>query len=880
MPLWSRLLNVFRSNHVMRDVDEELQAHIHDAIDEGRDPAEARRALGPVLRHREASRDVRVVAWLDSLRADAVFGWRQLNKKKRTSAAAILSLALAIGACTAAFRLIDALLLRPLPVAGAERLYSIARQGIDPVGNFRISESSEYPLFSRMRAAVKDKAELIAVSYAGRTDLTYGSDDAMEKAQRQYVSGWMFSTFGLKPAVGRLLTANDDVTPGGHPQAVLSYDYWTQRFAQDPLVIGRTFRMGNDLYEIVGVVGAGFTGTEPGTFVDVFVPAMMNPYVTRSDASWFRPFAILRPGTEVEPIRQQLHAIMHTFDEERTKGWTNQNRAFIDRFLNQTLLMEPASSGMSGMQTGYRRSLIVLGVLVALVLLIACANIANLMTAQASARAREMALRVSIGAGRGRLVQLVLVESAWLAFLAALLGGVFAWRAAPFVLSRINPPDNPARLFLPADWRVFGFGLLLALAVTFLFGLGPALRASSVKPTEALKGGSDPHARRRLMHALIAAQVAFCFLVQFAAGLFVATSDRLASQPTGFNAERILILDTGSRRPQPAAFWNQISEQLKTVPGVEKVALAGWPLLDGNGWNGFIWINGASTEVLSYFLGVSPEWAETMEVSLIDGRKLRPEETYPGVALVNETFAKQCFGGGNPIGKWFEKETGNGVTRDRFQVVGLVRDARYRNMREPITPTAYVPFHYGNARGAATGSFLIRTSSSNPSTMAPILRQEVSKTRPEFRVSNTRTQTEVNLRQTVRERLISMLAIFFALVALLLAGVGLYGILDYSVLQKRREIGIRMAIGATAGNIARRVTAEVFSMVILGAIAGVVLGAVSVRYIEALLYQVKPTELGMLALPSLTIVAVALVAALPAVIRAVRIDPATILRAD
>jgi predicted permease len=884
MSLWSRIANAVRWRRLNHEIDEEIRSHLEEAIAHGRDAAEARRAFGSVLRRREESLDIRLAGRLDSLRADAVFGWRQLRKRKATSAAAIFSLALAIGACTAAFRLIDAILLRPLPVVGADRLYAIARRGIDPAGNFRVSESAEYPLFRRMRDAVKDQAELIAISYADRTDLTYSSDDEMERAYRQYVSGRMFATFGLRPAAGRLLTENDDVTPGAHPQAVLSHDYWTQRFAQDPHVIGRTFRMGNDLYEIVGVVGAGFTGTEPGTFVDVFVPAMMNPSVNRSDSSWFRPLAVVKPGVAVEPIRQKLHTILRGFQEERAKGWTSQSKQFIDRFLNQTLLMEPAAAGVSGIQTGYRRSLLVLGVLVALVLLIACANIANLMTAQAAARAREMALRVSIGAGRGRLVQLVLVESAWIAFLAVMIGGVFAWWAAPFVVSRINPPDNPARLFLPADWRVLGFGLLLALGVTFLFGLAPALRASSVKPIGALKGGDNPHSRRRLMHALIAAQVAFCFLVQFAGALFVATSDRLANQPTGFNAERLLVLDTTARRAQPPAFWNQVSEKLRTVPGVQNVALAGWPLLGGNGWNGFIWVNGAPTEVLSYFLGVSPEWAETMEIPLLDGRHLRPGETYPGVAVVNEAFARRCFGGGNPLGKWFEKESGDGVTRHRFQVVGLLRDARYRNMREPIAPTAYVPFHStnadGSARPTASGAFLVRTSNPNPLALASILRQKVPEARPEFRVANVRTQTELIQQHTVRERLLSTLAVFFALVALLLAGVGLYGILDYSVLQKRREIGIRMAIGAPAADIARRVTVDVFSMVFAGAVAGVALGAALVRYIEALLYQVNPTEIAILALPSLTIVAVAVLAALPAVLRAVRIDPATTLRAD
>ncbi len=884
MSLWSRIANAVRGDGLSREIDEELHSHIADAVEQGLDPAEARRAFGSALRAREESREIRLVAWIESLRADAVFGWRQLKKNKVASAAAILSLGLAIGACTSAFRLIDALLLRPLPVANPERLYVAARRGIGPGGDFRVSESCEYPAFRRMRAAVKDDAELIAISYADRVDLTFGSDDEMEKAHRQFVSGWMFSTFGLEAAAGRLLTENDDVTPGAHPYAVISYDYWTRRFGRDPKAIACGLRMGNNVYEIVGVATAGFTGTEPGVFIDIFVPTMMSPSVTRSESSWFRPFVALKPGVAAEPVRAKLHAVVRAFQEERAKGWTSQTKLFIDRFLNQTVVLEPAATGWSGMQTAYRRSLIALGVLVALVLLIACANVANLMTAQGAARAREMALRVSIGAGRWRLMQMVLVESAWVGFLAAAFGALFAWWAAPFVVSMINPPDNPARLSLPADWRVLGFAFALALGVTFVFGLAPALRASSVKPAIALKGGDDPHSRRRLMHALIAVQVAFCFVVHFAAGLFAATLERLANQSTGFSAERLVVLDTVVQRPQPPAAWDQVAERLRAVPGVETVALADWPLLDGNGWNGCVWVNGAPTEVLGYFLGVSPGFMDAMKIPLLDGRDLRAGESYPGVAIVNEAFAKQCFGGGNPIGKWFERETGNGVTRGRLQVVGLVRDARYRNMREPITPTAYVPFQSVDAKGTAqpkgSGAFIVRTAGSNPLALASLLRREVPRARPEFRVGNIRTQTEINQRHTVRERLLAMVAMFFAAVALTLAGVGLYGVLDYSVLQRRREIGIRMAIGAQAGDIARRVTAGVFSMVIVGSLAGLALGMASVRSIEALLYQVKPADPVMLALPSLTILAAALLAALPAVLRAVRIDPVAMLRTE
>src|SRR5581483_124768 len=286
MSVWSRIVNVIRSDRLSREIDEEIQSHIQEAIEQGRDPSEARRAFGNTLRKSEESRRIKLIPWLDGLRSDATFGWRRLRKNKVTTAAAILSLALAIGACTSAFRLIDAILLRPLPVKTPELLYGLARNGAGPDGTPRLDDGWEYPDFALMRAAVKDQAELIAVSHAERVDLTYQSDAEMEKAYVQYVSGWMFDTFGIKPALGRLLSEDDDLEPGKHAYAVLSYDYWTRRFAKDPKVVGRTFTLGKDVYEIIGVTDGPFTGTEPGTVVDVYVPSMMNPFAVIDNATW------------------------------------------------------------------------------------------------------------------------------------------------------------------------------------------------------------------------------------------------------------------------------------------------------------------------------------------------------------------------------------------------------------------------------------------------------------------------------------------------------------------------------------------------------------------------------------------------------------------
>jgi predicted permease len=424
----------------------------------------------------------------------------------------------------------------------------------------------------------------------------------------------------------------------------------------------------------------------------------------------------------------------------------------------------------------------------------------------------------------------------------------------------------------------------LTLGVILLFGFLPALRASSVQPASVLKGGDDPHSRRRLMQGMIAAQVAFCFLVLFIAGLFVATFQRLSTQPAGFSAERLLTLETTSRPAQPQIYWDQVADHLRAMPGVERVAVSSFPLLEGNSWNDSISLNGGPPSVdLAYFLNISPGWLETMKIPLLDGRDFRNSDAYPNVALVNETFARKFLNDEHPVGRFFEKASDDGK-RDRMQVVGLVRDAFYQDIHAPILPVVYVPVHAIDDKGALRPqddlTFIVRTSAANPLALASMLRQAVPRVGAHFHVTNIRTQQEIDQAQTVRERLLATLAFFFGAVALLLAGVGLYGVLNYSLLQREREFGIRLALGARTGDVARDVTAGIFAAVCVGAMVGLGVGIASTRYIASLLYQVKTTDPGVLAFPSLIILATALLAAVPAVIRALRIDPVAMLRAE
>jgi predicted permease len=884
MSLWSRISNAVRGERLNREIEEELQSHIDEAIAAGRDPKEAHRAFGSALRAHEASHTIRAAGWLESLLADVSFGWRQLCRNHVTSFAAVLSLAIGTGSCVAAFRLIDALLWRPLPISGSSKLYVLSHKMTGFDGKPVEDNHWATPQFKVMRDAVKEQVDLIAISDADRTDITWSTDDDMEKAHVAYVSGNMFPLFGLEPALGRLLTPADDRGPGLNPYAVLSWDYWNHRFGRDPHVLGSSLHIGDQTFEIIGVGPRDFTGTEKGTVTDVFLPVNMNSLASRDSVSWHRAFLMLKPNvnpvTELEPLRQHLSAVSRAFEVDCSTCFRGMTQTGIERFLNQKLVFSPAGAGISELQQDYRRYLGVLGLLAALVLLIACANVANVMTAQAAARAQEMALRISIGAGRHRLVQLILVQSALLALLASVLGAFFAAWSAPFVLSLVNPSDNPARLALPADWRVLFFGFALIILVVLLLGLLPALRASAVRPVAALKGGEDPHSPRRLMRGAIAVQVAFCFLVLFLSSLFVASFERLQNRPLGFSTDRLLLLETVAGKGQLPVVWNQTAEALRAVPGVNSVAISRWPLLGRIQINSNISINGAPpSPTPAFFLNVSPDWLSTMKIPLVSGRDFRPEDTSPGAAIVNETFVKTFFPGQDPIGRSFER----GANQPLNKVVGVIPDVPYHDLREPSRAVFYVPFAEIDGKSAPRvvdfATFTIHTTE-NPLALADSLRQLIAQSHNGLRVSNIITQLDLVRDQTIRERLIAMLAAFFAAVALLLAGIGLYAVLNYSVLKRRREIGIRMAIGSTRAGIVRIVTLDVFQMIALGGCAGVALGFGAARYVQSLFYQVKATEADLIALPTCAMLLSALVATLPAVLRALRTDPTEILRSE
>ncbi len=619
---------------------------------------------------------------------------------------------------------------------------------------------------------------------------------------------------------------------------------------------------------------------------DVFVPATMNVQALNSPGwSWFRLWVRPKPGVAPSEIEQLLQTAFTEEHQQRVKTLPRDTpRDSIDAYLKERIEFLPRGSGASGMQTTFRRPLMILAGLVVFVLLIACTNVANLLIAQAMTRGREMALRVSIGADRWRLIRLVLIESALLALLATVVGTIFGWWSAPLVVSMLAPAEDPVRMVLAPDWRALAFAIALTTIVTCLFGLAPAVRASSFTPITALRGGPDPRGHRRLMDVLIAAQMAFCVFVLFVAGLFVATFTRLLNQPLGFSHDHALVIDTMSRgRSEPAESWMQIADNLRQIPGVQSAAMASWALLSENRWSGTIFIPGRAPETRpAYFLEIAPGFFDTMQIGMVQGRDFRPDDRAPqvneqnqpiaGFAIVNEAFARVYFDGQNPVGRKVSMRPRNDVYAP-VEIVGLVRDAAYFNVREPMRPTLYVPLGPRN-----NGSLIVRTSG-DPLMLASTLRQQIATLRPDLRIQVGRMSGLVK-RQMLRERLLATLSLFFAVVALVLACIGLYGVLNYGVVQRRREIGVRMALGARAAHVARGVTREMVLAVAAGSLIGLAGGLGFGRVVERLLFQVKALDPVMLLIPLLTLAAATALAALPPILRAVRIDPAQTLRSE
>jgi predicted permease len=890
MSLWSRLANVVRGDRLIAEIDEELESHVAEAIAHGRDPEEARRAFGAPLRQREASRDVRRVVWLDDFLMDLRYAVRVLRRQPGFLAAAVLSLGLGIGANTAIFGLIDAVMLRALPVSDPRQLVEITKTYAGgQTGAF------SYPLFEYLR----DGSHVFSGTFAqstsiNRTDIgVHGKTDRVNAA---LVSGSYYAVLGMAPAAGRLLMADDDV-PGASGVAVMSDRYWQRQFARDPSAVGATFSVNGAEVTIVGVTPPAFFGTLPGTHTDLTFPLSMARLVRGGDDTWrhsdgynfLSVMARLRPGITSDHAAAEIRTIFTSrlqAEVLRAVGHPNDQR----RILGQSVGLVPAASGFNGLRARFSQPLLILMVIVGLVLLLACANLSSLLLARAAARQREILVRCAIGAGRGRLVRQFLTESLVLATLGSLVGVALAvWFGSALVAMMANG----GTLTLPTtpDWRLFVFMGGITLATCLLVGLVPSLHAGRANVSAGLTDGRGG-TRRALGKALVIGQIAISLLLLVGATLFVGTLIRLYAIDAGFRREGILTftLDTKEKPDSPhrQGVEADLLQRIGRLPGVVSTSAVQILFISGGGWNGSVHVEGytpaPNEEPIVDFNAVAPRFFETTGTPLVAGRDfdnrdlhasapVDPASALPAgrVAIVNESFAKAFFSNRSPLGRHLSM-TG---WPDQYEIVGVAKDAKYLDLKEAFPKTVY--FALGPKRlGAPT--LLVHTTAGNPMWVRSHVETVLHDLDPAMRPGNVHTFAEQVDRSILNERIMATLGAFFGVLALVVACLGIFGVMAFQVAQRTREFGIRMALGATRRGVAALVLRDVSVMLLVGCAVGGATAAGLTRIVKSLLFGVTATD------PAVFLFAIALLAvagfaaAYAPARRAARVDPIVALR--
>ena len=888
MSLWSRLTNAIRPDNLERDLQEELQFHVEartrDLMAEGLSKEDAAalaaKRFGNRLRLREDSRDIKLMPWLDAVARDVTFGLRRLRKDMTGTIAAVVSLGFALGACVAAFSLVDALVLRPLPVRQPDRLIYLAFPTYTaerPEG-----DTFNYPIFERLRDAARGRANLFAVStQVMRPVVIDAAAGAKELVRTQYVGGDAFNLLGVSPVMGRLVSPEDDLQPLSSPVAVLSHAFWMRRFGGDAAVIGRWIALEDKQLQIVGVAEARFTGVEPGRPTDVWLPNMM--YDARAFDSrawnWFRIFGRLEDGVP----REQAASVLHTaFTDFRRAQPADPRRSpeSIARDRATPLYVRSANNGPSPLRQEFERSLWILASTAALIFLIAGSNVTNLFLARTATREREMSLRVSIGAGRGRLIQQVLVESAMLAAAACAVGLAMANAAAPAIISLLASINDPLYLDLGINWRVAAFAGSLIVIATALFGLAPALHASRVAPMIGLKSSGDRMAsgRSKSMRPFVMAQIAFGMIVLFVGGLLMLSFVRLSRVSPGFASADVLLLTLDSSRkeevaPRRVATFEAL-DRLRAMPGVEAVGAAEFNML-GQAWTQTFQAPGTQyAGIEANMKPVSDGFFEAMSIRLIDGRSFTRRDIdsdQSASIVVSETFARLYFGQENAIGRRLEGRFGSASGRTTSEIVGVAADTKY-DIRQPAVPTVYIPLRKGSA-----STIFVRATALHEGVSAR-LRDAIQATSPLLRVSAMTPQSVLVGQTVLRERMLLLISGFFACVGLILVGVGVYGVLSYTVLERTREIGIRVALGARHLTVVRTMLADTGGATLIGIALGTFGGLYLSRFVQSLLFEVQPFALRSLLLPAGTLLVAAAVAAVVPAWRAARIDAAIALR--
>ena len=864
---------------------------------------------------------------MNTLLQDIRYGFRMLLKQKGLTAVALLSLALGIGANTALFSVVDAMLLKMLPVKEPERLVlfkSVAPKEFS-VGSYNGSSrrdeetglvnrtSFAYQTYQRLREQQGPMSDIFAF---GNVGLNLIADGQAEIAGGQAVTGNYFAALGVQPAVGRLLNDEDD-KPGAPPVAVLSYRYWQQRFSGDPSVVGKQINLNNVSFTIAGVSAKGFDGTMGvGTTQDVTIPVTLEPqlhadkqrsYMSGTGVWWLRIMGRLNPGVTREQASSQLeNAFLQSVLEHRAarqaaaKASGGNAISDLDPKQYPRLVADPGGQGEMMRRRYYAPSLYLLLGVVGLVLLIACANVANLLLSRAAGRQKEIGLRLALGASRRRLIRQLLTESVLLATLGGLLGIIFAIWIKDGLIAVTDWGGRGMNSLEPRlDWRVLSFTLGLSLLTGLVFGLAPAWRTTRVDLTPSLKDsgrGSSAVHRSLLSRGLVVVQVALSLLLLVGAGLFVRTLLNLQRVDTGFNTQNLLLFDVepgliGYKDEKLRQIYGRISERLQAVPGVQDVTFSRMALLSQASHTSSVFLREALNATPdsegriapsgeAWRLIVRENFLQAIGIPLLSGRTFGPQDgmNSPKVVVVNQTFANKFFPNQNVIGKRFTYDTSK---PDELEIIGLSKDAKYTSQRAEIPPTVYSS--YQQERPLASSTFEVRTVGDPAATIASV-RSVVREIEPNLPVMNVKSQVE-QADETLRmERLFAKLLTLFALLAQQLAAIGLFGVLAYTVSQRTHEIGIRMALGADRGSVLRMIVRQGMTLAILGVILGLIGAYVLTKYLESwiglskMLFGVEVTDPLTYAVIAGLLTLVALIACYIPARRATKVDPLVALR--
>jgi predicted permease len=888
------LRSLFRKTQSERELSEELGGHIERQAEQnlrlGMSPAEARlaarRAFGGVEQAKEQSRDARGLRWVEDLWQDLRYGARMLARQRGFTLAAGVTLALGVGANSVIFNLVNGLLLRPLPVEKPEQLAAVY------TSDFSSTQygASSYPDYVDFR----DRNQVFSTMAAYMpTPFSLNIDGSNERAFGEIVSGNYFSTLGVAPVLGRGFLPEEDRTPGERPVAVISHKLWQNRFGGDPAVVGRIVKLNGYPFTIVGVAPKNFSGLIRGIGMELWVPAMMmkqalpgsNGLEERGSRSLF-VMGRLKPGVTLEQARGNFRNIAGQLFKEWPQGWNNirnEPRAI-------TLLPESEARVMPDFRLPLMLFMAMLMTVVGLVLLIACANVANMLLARATTRRKEIAVRLSLGAGRGRLIRQFITESVLLSLLGGAAGLLIARWATGLLMAFKPPAPVPIEIDLGADWRVFGFTFALALLTGVLFGLAPALAASRPDLATALKDESGAGSNRgRLRNALVVAQVAISLLLLICSGLFLRGLRNADAIDPGFKTENLLLMSMdlqlqGYTEKTGPIFTDQLLDRVRALPRVESASLAEYLPLGLGGARRGVTIEGyaarpgESTEINC--TAVSANYFESLRIPLLQGRAFteRDRQGTPGVVMINEAFAHRYWPGQNPIGKRIQLGMGQSGSDSSFnqEVVGVVKDGKYVILGEEATPFFYMNL----AQQYQSSPTLIVRTRGNPIDVIPWVRNEAAVLDKSLAFYDVKTMRQHLGLALLPARLAGSVLGVFGFVALLLASAGIYGVMAYSVVQRTREIGVRIALGANTRALLNLMVKQGMTLALIGVSIGLLASFALTRLMKTLLFNVSPTDPLTFFFITLLLSLVALVACWIPARRATKVDPIIALRAE